>query len=252
MALLSWRARRKTQYLSGVFLFFLVTLGIPLYFYFKVEPTCFDNRANGDERGVDCGGSCSLVCTNDVRPISVVWERTFFVSRGFATAAAYLENPNFNLIAPRVPYHLQIFSADNVLISEKYGDTFINTDGAFALFEGPFNSGERIPDRVTLRLDTNVPWYRRSEDVLLEVKRQELIATTSPRIEADIYNAGVLPLENVEVIAIAYDAGDNALGVSRTFIAVLAPLGTETATFSWPNAFSGEVARILILPRAAI
>ncbi len=252
MALLSWRVRRKTQYLTGVFLFFLVTLGIPLYFYFKVEPTCFDRKANGDERGVDCGGSCSLVCTSDVRPISVVWERTFFVSPGFATAAAYLENPNFNLIAPRVPFRFQIFDEKNVLISEKQGETFINTDGVFAMFEGPFNIGERKPDHVVFSFGTDVPWYRRSESVLLEVKRQELVATTSPRIEADIYNAGVLPLENVEVIAIAYDAGDNALGVSRTFIAMLAPLGTETATFSWPNPFSGEVARILILPRAAI
>lgn len=252
MAYFSWRTRRKIQYLTSVFVFVAVIFSVPIYNFLKKAPTCFDGTHNGDELGVDCGGSCILVCSADVRPVSVVWERAFTVTRGVVTAAAYAENPNFGLVAPEVPYRFQVFDAQNVLIAEKRGTTYIATDGAFVLFEGPLSGGERVPDHVAFTFDTLVPWYRRSEaPPLLEVKRQELVATTTPRIEADIYNAAVTPLSNIEVIAVAYDRLDNALGVSRTFIDTLAALDMHTVTFSWPHAFSDDVARILVLPRTA-
>ena len=36
-------------------------------------PTCFDGKANGLENGIDCGGNCNLMCTDEVKPLIVEW-----------------------------------------------------------------------------------------------------------------------------------------------------------------------------------
>ena len=42
---------------------------------FKVDPTCFDGKKNQDERGIDCGGVCALVCLADAKTVVPIWSR---------------------------------------------------------------------------------------------------------------------------------------------------------------------------------
>jgi hypothetical protein len=53
-------SRPLKQLLFGLFYLILwVGFGLALYFiYFKPAPTCFDNKQNQKETGIDCGGPC--------------------------------------------------------------------------------------------------------------------------------------------------------------------------------------------------
>ncbi len=59
---MSWASRRRTTYLTGVILFFVVIIGGPVaYLILSVAPTCTDGTQNGGETGIDIGGPCPLL-----------------------------------------------------------------------------------------------------------------------------------------------------------------------------------------------
>src|SRR5579863_6726299 len=118
---LTWSARRQLLYYGVAFVVVAVLFYFSYQTFFTSAPTCFDGVQNGDETGVDCGGSCSLICPNQAHAPVVEWARPFEVSPGDYTAAAYIENPNVGAGAKQVPYSFQLFDSSNSFIVERDG-----------------------------------------------------------------------------------------------------------------------------------
>lgn len=79
---MTWAFRRQMLYAGGVI---ILLLGLGFLFlrpYFVKAPSCMDNKKNGTETGIDCGGSCTLACLNQVDPIAILWARSFRVVPG--------------------------------------------------------------------------------------------------------------------------------------------------------------------------
>ncbi len=66
-----WSRMRKRLVLIILIVAIVVLIGVPLYFLFYKAPTCSDGLMNGDETGVDCGGSCQRLCTAESLPIVI-------------------------------------------------------------------------------------------------------------------------------------------------------------------------------------
>ena len=64
-----WSRTRKRIVLVIVLFALSVLIGVPVFFLFYEKPTCFDKERNGDEAGVDCGGSCQLLCAAESLPL---------------------------------------------------------------------------------------------------------------------------------------------------------------------------------------
>ncbi|MBU6431623.1 hypothetical protein KGQ29_04640, partial [Patescibacteria group bacterium] len=75
----SWSQKRKSIYflIFAAFLFSFIIL--PAYFIFYKAPTCFDGKQNGDEKGVDCGGSCVNLCRSQYLEPNIIWSRVIEV-----------------------------------------------------------------------------------------------------------------------------------------------------------------------------
>ena len=71
----------------------------------------------------------------------------------------------------------------------------------------------------------------------------------SPRLDATLENNTIQPILNIEVVVIAYDESGNALGFSRTFIDKINKGESQNITFTWPNPFGSDIAKIEIIPR---
>src|SRR3989304_2614562 len=91
---LSWRQKRKTLISSTLTILVVVFLAILIVPRLQPAPSCFDGKQNGDESGVDCGGSCALFCPNEVREPAVRFARVFPVTGNFYNALALVENQN--------------------------------------------------------------------------------------------------------------------------------------------------------------
>ena len=247
---MDWRSRRKAMYIGGVVIFFVILLSYPTYQLLKREPTCFDGRKNQDELGVDCGGSCELICANQVSPLSLMWSRSFKVADGTYSSVAFIENPNFNAAILSVPYIFRLYDASNLLIAERRGQTYVSTDGITPIFEPRITTGVRGAVRTTFEFTGGIQWHELRDPKILTLVSQELLnQNTSPRINAVVHNDDVRSLSDIEVVAVVFGLDGNAIGASQTIIPSIGPDSDAPIFFTWPEPFSGQVGRIDIIPR---
>src|SRR3989344_2002169 len=241
-----WSSRRKAMYMwSAILVLTVITFFIFWNFWYKV-PTCFDSFQNGDEEGIDCGGSCSLVCSAAAaEPLLRSDPRVFNVVGDVYSVLAFVENRNVNFEAPYVPYRFRIYDASNKMVYEREGVTAFLKNGTISLFEGNILIPNVLPKRAELEISKNIRWTKKVEQPPeIELKNSPLLREeTAPRIEASISNKSIKDVKNIELVAVVFDGRDNAIAASRTFIERLNKNVTTDVFFTWPTPFTlGEKA----------
>ncbi|MES3031198.1 MAG: hypothetical protein V4697_02180 [Patescibacteria group bacterium] len=249
----SWASRRKALYGSIVLLVLIVGVGVPAFFYFYKAPTCNDRMQNGNELGIDCGGSCVLLCQSSFLPPRIEWGGAKFekVADGLYNAAAYIINPNLNGAALDVPYKMAFFDEAGILITEKKGVVTLPAHRNALAFEPAIDMGQRIPSKATFEFLAPPLWFK-SHDALeglavTDKKYQEDANGSS--LEVTLENKTLFPYRNMTVSVILSDIEGNAIGFSRTTIDEIAPKnGQEVAPYTWPFARDGRVKTIEVVP----
>ncbi len=216
-------------------------------------PTCFDQIQNQDEKGVDCGGVCALLCPLESRPPIVVYSRLFKAGPGAYSALALVENPNQNVYSKSINYIFKVYDANNVLLFEVPGTTFAPPGRIFPIFEHSILTGNREASKITFEIDdSSIQWEKgqfKDPDIRVNNVLNQTVDTRS-RVTADILNNEVYPLKNLEVIAVVYDAEGNAHESSSTNVDYISPNNKASVTFTWNYTFDFDVSKIDIIPRA--
>lgn len=253
MTMMTWALKRQIFYIGIIILFLLVFGFLIISPSLTKEPTCADNKQNGDETGMDCGGSCINACISEVDAVSILWARAFRVVPGRYNAVAYLVNHNKNTAVEKINYRFRFADVNNVYIGKREGSTFVPPGGNFAVFEPGIDIGNSIPVYVTFEFTETPIWIQVSQEKIDQLKVlvsniQLKDETTSPRLSATIKNNSLFTIPNVNVIAILYDKGGNAISTSRTYLRELAPLQNADINFTWPEPLSGVVVAKEIIP----
>ncbi len=252
---MSWSSKRRFTYASILAAGFLFVAFLLIYPSVSKAPTCVDGKQNGDEVGIDCGGSCINFCPSEVAPLRVLWQRAFPVTGSVYSLLAYVENQNATAMIDRVPYEFRLYDADNQFITLRDGETYITPNGRMAIFEAGVNVGNRPPRRVTFEfLNKNPTWTKVDAEKLKSVKlttKDVLVADTdsTPRLTATMQNNTIYDIPQVDVFAILYDSEENAIAVSKS---LFSPVGKNSETpliFTWPEPFDRTVARTEIIPK---
>lgn len=237
----SWATRRRTIYL-GVLVLILTSVSFAIFWNFWYSaPNCFDGMKNSDEKGIDCGGSCSLVCPEEVlRPIIKWGPRLFEVLPGLWSTLIYVENPNIDTDAVYVPYNIVIYDENNNILEEIKRATILPKNKTLGIFEGGISveSGKR-PKRAVFELGNNIVWKRNLEtDEKITVTHSPILRLDSaPRIEANVKNISTEEIRNIELVAIIFDGSDNAIAASRTFVESIKKNENAGVFFTWPKPF---------------
>jgi hypothetical protein len=247
----TWATARKTKYTLGVFLFFFIIIGVWGFFRFHKPETCSDGKQNQNEEGVDCGGICSLACSTSVLSPTVLWSRTFPIAHGFYNAVAFIENQNQNLGVKSVVYRFKLYDAENVLVAERVGKTFLLPNEKFAIFEPRINTGERIPKRTFFEFIQFSDWIKNNKENPKILVRGEKFSNIDifPRVDAILQNGTVANISDIGVVAIVYDKNDNAMAVSSTKVDMLPADSSYNIAFTWDVPFSSSPSRVEIIPR---
>jgi hypothetical protein len=254
---LSWSGRRKTLY-SGVVAVIGFVLLIILYETFLTTPiSCFNNKQDGTETGVDCGGSCALLCHDTAHDPVVLWARSFSVGSAagqgnYYTAAAYVQNNNAGAGAKQVKYSFQLFDTNNVLVIEKDGVLNIPPVQTVPVIEPNINVGNRDVAR-TLFAFTDDPhtivWNKIPTSKLptLHITQQNL-SLDGARLSAILVNDTINDAKSVTVTAVLFDSGGVARAASKSLLDIPRKSSTPV-TFTWPGGVPNIVrAEITILP----
>ncbi|MFZ3015935.1 MAG: hypothetical protein WA101_03020 [Minisyncoccia bacterium] len=250
---MTWAFRRQILY-SAIFITLVLFFGfLIIYPRLNQAPTCTDNKQNGDETGIDCGGLCQKACIFEVDQISILWSRAFRVVPGRYNAVAYLENHNKNTAINKISYRFRFADKDNIYIGKREGEVYIPPSGKFAIFEPAIDIGNSIPVYTTFEFSETPVWIQVPQEKINQLKvlisdikleNQDI----SPRLSAVIKNNSLFQIPEVNVIAILYDEAGNAVSASRTYLDVLNGEEIKEITFTWPEPIIGNIIAKEIIP----
>lgn len=254
---MSWAARRRLIILSilGVAIAIILTVIFTTVFY--KTPSCVDGVQNQGEDGIDCGGSCSYLCTALEQPPTVLFIKALTNTAGRTDVVASIENKNTTAAAKNVPYTVSLYGADHVLVQEVSGTLDLPPGATETVFIAGIVSGKQAVATAFLDIAPSAPqWFSMTIDprVMPRVSNVTQSGTPSaPRIEAILANGSAATLENVQVVVLVRDIRNDVIAASKTLVPIIPAQGTATAIFTWNSAFSGttvsiEVAPIIPLP----
>lgn len=248
----TWSSRRKFTYGTVFVLVLILIIALPIFIIFYKAPTCTDGKKNGDELGIDCGGSCRKLCQSAFFPPYIVWGGAKFekVANGLYNLSALIENQNLNGAAMNVPYRMSLFDERGILIVEKEGYVNLFAHRKSMAFESAVYVGKRTPARATFEF-TKAPIWFKSHDALgglsvLDKRYKE--DENSSSLEVELRNNTVIPYNNVSVSVVLYDSLGNVIGFSRTQIDTISANSKEIAPFTWPISRKGRVTSIEVIP----
>lgn len=252
----NWARQRQLLYGIGVIIFLGLVVGVPVYLkYFNNPPTCFDNKQNGDELAVDCGGSCERACSGEVLPEPIVlWARPFTVAQGLHNLVAYVQNPNVNYTAEPISYIFLVYDKDNVLLGVREGWAKVPPTKTFPIFEPGFDAGLKQPVKTVFEFTSSAKWnkFTTAKPALDIVDDRVLDIDTLPRVRATLLNQTINKYKNIEVVAILYDEKGNAFAASKTVVDILYPNADAPLSFTWPKPFESQISKVEIIPKLPI
>ena len=246
---MNWGTRRKFIY--GLVIILTVT-ACGVYSLRDVlfpAPTCFDTKQNGYESGIDCGGTCSLRCTQEISPLTVKWTRMLLIAPRRYDFVAMVSNKNIDNAPHALGYSFVVMNESGAEIATINGTTTAPVDGDFPIIKQDVTLPEN-PKEVIVKLHDG-PHY-----TVLEKPTSPTIRTIGtryeagsiPKVFATILNTKRTTLSNIPVRAVLYDVNDNAFAVGETVVPFLDKEGRREISFTWGGAFEKAPTRILIYP----
>jgi len=219
-------------------------------------PTCFDRIQNGNEHGIDCGGSCERLCPSAFLAPSVAWTSYEALAIGYYNAAAYIINPNPEGEALNVPYRIVLYDVNGEQIIDMPGTVDIPPHRNTLAFLGPIPVGKRVATKAFFEFtcgDRCMEYWRKKSDTLATLSIGEKNYTeegSGSSLLVTLKNTVVKPIGRMSVYAILSDARSNIVGFSKTIVDGIAGLGVVQPAFTWPINRQGKVISIEVLPVA--
>lgn len=249
---MSWSSNRKTLYFIIVLFVVIVLIALPIFFLVYKAPNCFDGKRNGNETGVDCGGSCSRLCASAFLPANISWSRYEEIAPDLYNLAAYIINPNPEGEAKNVPYKFNLYDNHGIPIEEYTGYVDIPPHRNTLAFTGAINVKNRKIGKVTFEFTGSPEWHKRVDPL------SNLVISAKDYTEDDVgsslmvglKNSGVSSMRKIAVFAVLFGDDGNALGFSKTVVDGIPGGKTVTAPFTWPINRQGKVVSIEIIPVA--
>lgn len=222
--------RHVKQLIYGIFyLAFWAALIGGMYAWQKPEPSCFDNRQNQKETGVDCGGPCAKVCIpTAIAPLSQNGDPKLIILGNLSgpaeaapriSIAAEIQNRNLDFGASSFDYVFKVYDADGALIQSFPGRSFIYPGEVrrLVLLNEALPAGSR-PFAAQLVMQ-NPLWtpgtrFPRPELVIRTVNTSA--ANENLVTQGTIVNQDSVDFPTVYLTAVYYDQNGTIVGVSGT------------------------------------
>lgn len=250
---MNWSNRRKLLIFLLVTTVVVSTLFVVVAPYVFVAPTCSDGVRNGTEEGVDCGGTCALLCKQDTSVLNVVWSRAVPVTATTYDAAAYVSNTEVNAALPFVHYRFTLYDTFGGTITTRDGVTAILPNGITPIVETNILVGAKVPVRTRLTfLDDSLNFQKLEKTPLSDIQIMQTdfnnIATT-PSLTAHVTNPTDETLQNISWLALLYDADGTLFATGKTIVQTFPYNSSMDIFFTWKQPLS-KPARIEIIPVA--
>lgn len=224
---------------------FLVVLGALTFgfyvMYMKQPESCFDNKQNQGEEGIDCGGPCEQFCVSSgTMPVELLGAPRVFYVGGGSSILTQVQNPNSALALEKFDYEFVLKGEDGAVLWAVPGSSFIYAQEVKYLFVP--NAG--VPAAEVASVDfkfKNPEWIPADEFVKPAIREQNFRTEIEGKnlvVSGVIMNEHSRSVKNVSVIAVFYgkeSVGSPSLGASQTVIDNIAVGESKPFTVRYPN-----------------
>lgn len=246
---MDWQTRRKILYLLSTV---IVVIAAAVYFFRETvfpSPTCFDKKQNSYEIGIDCGGTCSLRCSSEVQPLSVLWTRYIHVRANMYDVVALVSNKNINNSARFVRYTFTLYSANGEVIQEVKGVTLTPVNSDFPIIRQSITA-LKTPASISLSIEDG-PHFTVNEkptSPTLSIGNEKYEVSDKSRVYAAVQNRKRMTIRDLPVAVVLFDQDNNAYAVGTTVIPELAKEEIKTISFVWETVLPQPPTRIKVYP----
>lgn len=121
------RLAKQIVYGTIYLVFWALVFGWVYYAFFRPGPSCFDEKQNQDEGGIDCGGPCELACLPvNLKPLAVVDRvRLFYPDEANITAIVAVQNSNLEYGVRSFEYELTFYDGKETKLRTVSGKSFM-------------------------------------------------------------------------------------------------------------------------------
>lgn len=246
--------RKKQIIIASLLALVLILLAVGAYFkWFYQAPTCFDNKQNQNEEGVDCGGPCAMSCELlTVKNLQVEWAKAVFLKDGRYDLVAKVDNINPNYGLGRFNYSFKLFNDKKQLLVEKQGSNFILPNQKKYIIETNVASGSK-PDSVELVIEDalKTDWRRLANgfeepniyvhDKQFKYLESQPAQNGAAQASGIIKNGSNFDFDKITVSIVLFNEKKDIIGVNKTE-AYTIPAGEERYFSAlWFSPLSGDV-----------
>lgn len=245
------RSQKKRLVIIGAYLaiFLLVVFGI--YYWQKPKPSCFDNKQNQNEEGLDCGGICAKKC-DLVAQQDIVVLGVGFVDSGVANNVdlfGEISNPNQTLGSGNFQYQFTIENSSGVTIANYNGTSFILPgEKKYIIKNNMFV--QDVPVKVNL-LISKTQWTEANEfyekpQLSVIYKKYNEISSGVGFFEATglLKNESPFNFSNIKIAVILKDDKGGIVALNSTEMNTVAAGEDRDFRVYWPSRFPGSVAKM--------
>jgi len=243
--------KRKQIIIASILTVFLILILVGIYFsWIRQAPTCFDNKQNQGETGLDCGGPCAMSCERlTIKDIEVQWVQAVELKDNDYDLAAKIINPNPNYGLSLFRYTFKIYDGAGALILEQKGKDFILPGESKYLIEGKL-ALSAVPAKVEIMIDkvNKEEWLKLSQDyqapeIYIHNKLIQPLADNKEGAQASgiIKNNSNYDFDRILVAVILFDENNKIIGVNKTEARTV--LAGEDRYFSalWFSPIRGQI-----------
>lgn len=180
----------KQLVIGAIFLTIFLSIGTGIYLSVRPQATCFDNKRNQKETGVDCGGFCIPCDLKNNPPITVQKQPAFFITQDEKINIFFqLLNSNAEWGAKSFSYQLTLNGQNGEIQKLNFSDFILPQEIKYILL--PQVKVNFIPQSITIDINLKtIIWSKPIEGINL--KLGELFILTGvkilePTTDIDIY-----------------------------------------------------------------
>ena len=215
--------RLLKQFLYGFF-YLAIFGGIFWWIYsatLRPAPTCFDEKQNQEETGIDCGGPCISCEVKNLKPLSIGGITSLFGDDRIFSVAAEVKNPNADYGTRNFSYEADFYDSSSRLLGVEKGIDFIYPGENKYIIVAGIKIGNGIPVRAEIKLinQSEIKWEKKNDFIPLSAEFKNVLAELENNqviISGYVINVNNFEFSRVVVSAFAVDNMGIKVGASKT------------------------------------
>jgi hypothetical protein len=219
----------------------IIVAGIYFLFIGNPKPTCFDNKKNQDEEGIDCGGICKTC--SPAQTLNIISQVFIPTTENNYDLVAKIKNPNDDQGADIINYEFSLYDSANQLIGIRTGKTYILPQETKYIVEQKFYTDKTIA-KTEFKFN-DISWKKLSQinDLELRINNAEyqILEDGSNLLVGAIENKTSYDLDTIKVVGVLLDENKNIIAAGETSMNTVLKDESRGFEIFWPYPIAIQV-----------